>query len=134
MSTTTKPEGSKKGKKSKPKNPLRADQIDTGILLTGLAQRVQVQRGRPQEVLKLVLPPIWRPWKLRLLSVPERPEAQPQPGVQTSVKRIVAEMEEDQATITQIMEKNRKLLVVTKSKLDTEAALDISEKKRKLMC
>ncbi|KAJ0810325.1 hypothetical protein HanPI659440_Chr01g0025781 [Helianthus annuus] len=90
-------------------------------------------------------------------SVPERPEAQSRPGVQTSkhssnlhylnyvvvsdtlsgldlgVKRTATEIEEDQATITQIMEKKRKLLSDTKHKLDTEAALDVSEEKRKLM-
>ncbi|KAJ0612253.1 hypothetical protein HanHA300_Chr01g0025481 [Helianthus annuus] len=90
-------------------------------------------------------------------SVPERPEAQSRPGVQTGkhssnlhylnyvvvsdtlsgldlgVKRTATEIEEDQATITQIMEKKRKLLSDTKHKLDTEAALDVSEEKRKLM-
>ncbi|KAF5822804.1 hypothetical protein HanXRQr2_Chr01g0031181 [Helianthus annuus] len=90
-------------------------------------------------------------------SVLERPEAQSRPGVQTGkhssnlhylnyvvvfdtlsgldlgVKRTAAMTEEDQAIITQIMEKKRKLLSDTKHKLDTEAALDMSEEKRKLM-
>ncbi|MFS7937683.1 hypothetical protein Hanom_Chr05g00430581 [Helianthus anomalus] len=73
----------------------------------------------------------------------ERPEAQSRLGVQTGkhpshlrylgcvvvsdtlssldicVKRTAAEVEEDQATITQIMEKKRKLLSDTKHKLNT---------------
>ncbi|KAF5813083.1 hypothetical protein HanXRQr2_Chr03g0094091 [Helianthus annuus] len=46
---------------------------------------------------------------------------------------IKSTAEEDQATITQIMEKKRNILADAKRKLDTEATLNVSEKKRKLM-
>ncbi|KAF5789943.1 hypothetical protein HanRHA438_Chr09g0388841 [Helianthus annuus] len=54
-------------------------------------------------------------------------------GLDVGVKRTAADVEEDQATITQIMEKKRKLLPDSKQKLGTEAALDVSERKRKVM-
>ncbi|KAJ0735406.1 hypothetical protein HanPI659440_Chr11g0431811 [Helianthus annuus] len=88
--------------------------------------------------------------------VQERPEVQTQPGMQTGkhyshlryldyvvvsdtlsgldvgVRLAPDEAEEDQVTITQILEKKRKILADAKRKLDTEATLNMSEKKRKL--
>ncbi|MFS8013883.1 hypothetical protein Hanom_Chr15g01338231 [Helianthus anomalus] len=53
--------------------------------------------------------------------------------VLTLTMRAEEEPDEDQVTITQIMEKKRKELADAKGKLDTEATLNISEKKRRLM-
>ncbi|MFS8019586.1 hypothetical protein Hanom_Chr15g01405501 [Helianthus anomalus] len=54
-------------------------------------------------------------------------------GLDVGVKRTAACIEEDQATLTQMMEKKRKLLSETKQQLDTVVGLDISERKRKVM-
>ncbi|KAJ0502488.1 hypothetical protein HanRHA438_Chr11g0516361 [Helianthus annuus] len=51
----------------------------------------------------------------------------------TGVRLAPDEAEEDQVTITQILEKKRKILADAKRKLDTEATLNMSETKRKLM-
>ncbi|KAJ0681330.1 hypothetical protein HanPI659440_Chr16g0634581 [Helianthus annuus] len=49
------------------------------------------------------------------------------------MKRSAARDEDDQATLTQMMEKKRKLLFDEKRELDVQAALDLSERKRKMM-
>ncbi|KAJ0786057.1 hypothetical protein HanOQP8_Chr02g0050641 [Helianthus annuus] len=54
-------------------------------------------------------------------------------GLDVGMKRAVAEDEDDQATITQIMEKKRKLLADEKRELDAYAALKLSGRKRKMM-
>ncbi|MFS7889180.1 hypothetical protein Hanom_Chr00s000003g01603941 [Helianthus anomalus] len=54
-------------------------------------------------------------------------------GLDIGVKRTTTDAEEDQATLTHMMKKKRKLLSDAKKNLDTEAALDVSERKRKVM-
>ncbi|MFS7919116.1 hypothetical protein Hanom_Chr03g00209081 [Helianthus anomalus] len=61
----------------------------------------------------------------------ENPRVQTQPGTQTGVRHAEEEVNEDQTTIIQILEKKRKSFANAKHKLDIEAALNISEKKRK---
>ncbi|KAJ0751960.1 hypothetical protein HanPI659440_Chr09g0318801 [Helianthus annuus] len=55
------------------------------------------------------------------------------PGLDIGARRSEEKVDEDQATITQILEEKRKSMVAAKRKLDTNAALQISEKKRCLM-
>ncbi|MFS8013881.1 hypothetical protein Hanom_Chr15g01338201 [Helianthus anomalus] len=81
-----------------------------------------IDHAQPMQVLTLTLlvdlgrPRMWSMWS-RLMSV-RRPEEEP---------------DEDHVTITQTVEKKRKELADAKGKLDTEATLNISEKKRRLM-
>ncbi|MFS8016564.1 hypothetical protein Hanom_Chr15g01370081 [Helianthus anomalus] len=60
--------------------------------------------------------------------VQERPEAQARPGVQTGVRPTTEKVEEDQATLTQIMEKKMNILADAKRKIDTKATLNVSKK------